>query len=364
MMTLETSLIPNLIVETVDTNKENVIGDNDNNDNHKVEDKSFSTTKEEVMGDNNVKNESFDIKEYIGDNMEDGSLDTNEVIEENMENETESLDEKEEVIGDSMEDDYFDDDDETEDGSLDTNKVIEENMEDEPKSLDEKEEMIGDETEDIYFDNMEDPDERNESQSTSSINPYHNVTSSTNYTSKKPKFIFGHTTGHSGSSTVSRSLASATGCSWNVDPKFERRHPSEVSSYHSRMIHEPEDGSDCPLLDGRLMPMLEKLIKLKAKREKIDQSDVTYLDLGHFHNRFRTLECLADRLQDQVTFIKIRRNRYAIAMSFSKDFMTPCKSSKESKVLIDVPEGKQLSPALSICPRSDERIGGNEFTSF
>ena len=186
---------------------------------------------------------------------------------------------------------------------------------------------------------------------------HHNVSASSFSSSHKPRFIFGHSTGHAGSSSVMSALKDAKGCPWHLTSRFERHHPVERSSYHNKQLTDTND-LDCGIFDNKVLPMFSKLIEREAKKLNVEKRDMTYLDMGHFHNRFRTLECLADRLGEQLTFVKVRRNRYAIANSFASSFITPCMSSPQSKWLNpNITEDKTLHPALTICPRSDELIG-------
>lgn len=68
------------------------------------------------------------------------------------------------------------------------------------------------------------------------------------------------------------------------------------------------------------------------------------LDLGHFHNRgVAVLQCLADVLGPQGVFIRIRRNRHDVAMSFSSHYYTPCMTSDN------------IHPQVSVCPHSQEK---------
>lgn len=70
----------------------------------------------------------------------------------------------------------------------------------------------------------------------------------------------------------------------------------------------------------------------------------TLLDLGHFHNRgVAVLQCLADVLGPQGVFIRIRRNRHDVAMSFSSHYYTPCMTSDN------------IHPQVSVCPHSQEK---------
>ncbi|KAL3778945.1 hypothetical protein HJC23_001246 [Cyclotella cryptica] len=51
--------------------------------------------------------------------------------------------------------------------------------------------------------------------------------------------------------------------------------------------------------------------------EGLNDGGIAFIDLGHFHNGGRTLECLAKELGERSLFIHIRRNRYSIARSFT-----------------------------------------------
>ena len=105
-----------------------------------------------------------------------------------------------------------------------------------------------------------------------------------------PRYIFGHSTGHSGSTTSHATLREARCCPWSL--------PS-VSSFEKIFQFErpPPEDDDCTTTRTKLIPMLESLIG----REPIA---TTYLDMGHYRNRGRTLECLAEhtRLGEAVSF--------------------------------------------------------------
>ena len=121
---------------------------------------------------------------------------------------------------------------------------------------------------------------------------------------------------------------------------------------------ETRTNDHCGIFDNIVLPMFSKLIERQANISNVEKREITYLDMGHAHNRFRTLECIADRLGEQVTFVKVRRNRYAIANSFASRFITPCLTSPQSKwPNRKITEHKKLHPKLTICPRSDELIG-------
>jgi hypothetical protein len=162
----------------------------------------------------------------------------------------------------------------------------------------------------------------------------------------KPHFILGFPTGHSGSTSIDRGLRNAD-CGWNVVGEFELVDPSEKTGIENNVSgvslaqKSSQNDFDCSFTDEIVLP----LIKARGRGTK----NYTYVDMGHFHNGFRTLECLANRLGKQVTFVRIRRNRYSIANSFATEFDTPCVTS---------PRSINLSmPQVAVCPRSDEGIG-------
>eukprot|EP00804_Cyclotella_cryptica_P007042 CCRYP_019908-RA/>CCRYP_019908-RA protein AED:0.03 eAED:0.03 QI:70/1/1/1/1/1/2/55/539 len=142
---------------------------------------------------------------------------------------------------------------------------------------------------------------------------------------KSPIFLFGHSTGHSGSGTFHESM-SQPGCPWNVTvDKFEYTVKEE-----RKLIHDTK----CSLTHNKLIPRIISLIKnsksvvdddrisspsesIAMQREGINPGGIAYIDLGHFHNGGRTLECLAKELGERSVFIHIRRNRYSIARSFT-----------------------------------------------
>ena len=83
---------------------------------------------------------------------------------------------------------------------------------------------------------------------------------------------------------------------------------------------------------------------------------------GHFHNRGRTLECLAKHLRDRVVFVHVRRNRYSIARSFEDSMSRLTSKYPEMKITPcisrNVIGGQDLGhPHVSICPRSTENAG-------
>ena len=155
-----------------------------------------------------------------------------------------------------------------------------------------------------------------------------------------PRYIFGHSTGHSGSTTSHATLREARCCPWSL--------PS-VSSFEKIFQFErpPPEDDDCTTTRTKLIPMLESLIG----REPIA---TTYLDMGHYRNRGRTLECLAEHTRPgEAVFLHLRRDRYAVANSFinSRGINTPC------TVAMDVVHGKPRRPSVALCPHSGEKMG-------
>lgn len=158
------------------------------------------------------------------------------------------------------------------------------------------------------------------------------------------QFIFGHSTGHSGSTTVHDALKQG-GCPWDghMLNMFERT-PERKKEWDF-------DG-DCERTRSAILPFFETKIDAKFGDAAAIEggSGATYIDLGHFHNRGRVLECLAEILGERATFVRIRRNRYSVANSFLSHrvgFQTTC--------MVDTRGMK--SPTVSLCPRSGERAG-------
>lgn len=140
------------------------------------------------------------------------------------------------------------------------------------------------------------------------------------------KFILGVSTGHSGSTTAHNTIL-RPGCPGQQVRAFEGTMAwGELNWNHTSY------NQTCERVKASLIPRLYQLAQNK-----------TLIDLGHYHNRGRAvLECLADWLEE-TAFVRIRRNRYDIAMSYSSKYYTPCLSSTE------------IHPESSICPHSIER---------
>jgi hypothetical protein len=147
---------------------------------------------------------------------------------------------------------------------------------------------------------------------------------------ESPQYVFGVSTGHAGSTTAHAILGNASSCPGPINAQFEIKGPKE-----SEQEFEAEEDL-CKYTRKTLLPFFE------TKRPHMG----TYMDLGHFHNRGPVLECMA-KLLDKATFVLLRRNRHDIAISFSKQFSTPCLNA----------EPKMRHPAISYCPHSEERNG-------
>jgi len=174
---------------------------------------------------------------------------------------------------------------------------------------------------------------------------------------KYPQFILGYSTGHSGSTTVQASLLNAKGCNRSLTGKFEKVLPIERNGILSEIGAEVRK-FDCGFTIDTVLPFLRENARNFALRDGMsDVQQATYVDMGHFHNRGRILECLADQLKEQVMFVRIRRNRYAIAKSFANISITPCVTSLHNDQLTPLSHKKRVHPSIAVCPRSDEGTG-------
>jgi hypothetical protein len=151
---------------------------------------------------------------------------------------------------------------------------------------------------------------------------------------KLPRFIFGHSTGHSGSTTAHMILKQA-GCPFEMNGNFER-----VPKGMIQWSHDPE----CRKVKKNLV----KFHKSSIPKKDAAKRNVTYIDLGHIYNRARIWECLADMYGDDMHILHIRRNRYQIAHSFAKEFATPCIWSNKNVT---------RHPHLAICPLESDGAG-------
>jgi hypothetical protein len=148
---------------------------------------------------------------------------------------------------------------------------------------------------------------------------------------KHPRFIFGHLTGHAGSTSSHASL-SKPGCLWETVNHFERMAPGEINWKGGDL--------DCNMTKNILIPELLTFIDKEANATGKSIDNTTFIDMGHWHNRGRVIECLADHFREQAAFVRIRRDRYSIANSFARQVQTPCM------------HGELRHSKVSICPRS------------
>lgn len=151
-----------------------------------------------------------------------------------------------------------------------------------------------------------------------------------------PDYILGLSTGHAGSTTYDAVLRqNSNACPWSIKGiagKFETTPKGERTQ-------RDDPSSRCNYTKSVLIPFLDR--KRRYSR--------TWIDLGHYHNSLPSgLECLAETLGNRLAFVRIRRNRYDIANSFSKEMQTSCIRSTTLK-----------HPSVSYCPHSSEvQIGG------
>lgn len=130
------------------------------------------------------------------------------------------------------------------------------------------------------------------------------------------RYILGVTTGHSGSTYAQKVLKNGIGCPFRVVGTFEQQAKDEQA------WNIPKDGTTW--CDQHVQPKLLPFLESKRRGTR------AYIDVGHFHNRGRTIECLAEALQEHVAFVRVRRNRYKIATSFIRTetrrgpIVTPC----------------------------------------
>jgi hypothetical protein len=188
----------------------------------------------------------------------------------------------------------------------------------------------------------------------------------------RPLFIFGHSTGHSGTGSFHSSLAQP-GCPWdnNTVETFE-------NTVEGEKVWPPDP--DCTLTWTKLVPFILSSIHNVTESgdregqdkhphqhqhqkgpDLMDMNNTTYIDLGHFHNRGRTIECLAKYFGEEAAFVHIRRNRYDIARSFlgkKGTRKTPCIiDSKMYEVEKLQTTRIKIHATVAVCPRSGENAG-------
>lgn len=161
-----------------------------------------------------------------------------------------------------------------------------------------------------------------------------------------PNFIFGHSTGHSGTGSFHIAMV-GPGCPWDISVNAFEDSLRSGTEQEKNWPYDP----NCSKVLSTLIPHIdEKVQRFRSRGEMSSNSTAVYIDGGHFHNYGRHMECLAKAYGDESAFIHIRRNRYDIARSFSQEIKrneTPC--------LRDRP--KLFHPGAAVCPRSTEDAG-------
>jgi hypothetical protein len=156
-----------------------------------------------------------------------------------------------------------------------------------------------------------------------------------------PKVLFGFSTGHVGTTTVEAVLGgNTTHCPWQERlGSFEYRFPDQ-----NLMINRSQE-EQCIWVQESIIPQLKPNVSASWP--------ATYVDMGHFNNLGYVLECLADSpmaAAGELAWVRIRRNRYDVARSFSAQFGSPCHDQQYTK------DGMhKRTPATSYCPHSQER---------
>ena len=100
----------------------------------------------------------------------------------------------------------------------------------------------------------------------------------------------------------------------------------------------------CSIVSSRSSGRLQLSTRAKGAPSRVGKG-ATWVDLGHYHNRGRVLECLAKLLGSEAVFVRVRRNRYDIAKSFEALAPTPCMRAEGNR-----------HPGSSECPHSREEI--------
>ena len=132
---------------------------------------------------------------------------------------------------------------------------------------------------------------------------------------RQPRFVFGHSTGHSGSTSLHAVLKA--GCSGSRAAKFEMTAMADN-------VSETWWGVDYPRCANTTRYLLPKIKKRIKKRVRVVDEDAVFVDMGHMHSRARVIECLVAVLGEDAAFVRIRRDRYAIERSFANKIETPC----------------------------------------
>ena len=174
------------------------------------------------------------------------------------------------------------------------------------------------------------------------------------YNNHAPEFVFGISTGHAGSGTSQVALITAR-CPWMVSGVFEYEAPGQEESTSS-LMGANQTGS-CRFALSKLIPLLESNRRegfLSTKKLNVTRQNVSlahpegaksvWIDMGHFQNRLPLgLDCMAEHSGSRAAFVRIRRDRYAIANSFAKKTETPC-----------FHEAGKKHPRRSYCPYGED----------
>lgn len=211
-------------------------------------------------------------------------------------------------------------------------------------------------------------------------------------TTPLPRFILGFSTGHTGSTSAQVMLK--TGCPWN-DKNISKKHdgggsllqffseafelsprPLRESYFHGN-LDAKDDSLSCQYTRDILLPfLLDNIHKsIQPQLQDIEMykeealSMTTFVDMGHFNNRGKALECLHKELATHtqspngpLTWIRIRRNRQSVAYSFAGESITPCLVDHNStptnteiyRELIPMKNKAHPHPVVATCPRSGE----------
>ena len=172
---------------------------------------------------------------------------------------------------------------------------------------------------------------------------------STNSRRRKPppKFILGFSTGHTGTTTAHHVLQ-------ENDPSKCPYAPT-TADFESIASGERFEDYDpvypCNFTDSVVIPHLQR--QLKNQQVHGDGGAGAFVDAGHFHNRGPVFECLAkSSIANDLAIIFIRRNRYHIARSFTRNRLTPCLRDATNDF-----DKSHHHPNIAYCPHSADGNG-------
>jgi hypothetical protein len=136
-------------------------------------------------------------------------------------------------------------------------------------------------------------------------------------------YVFGFSTGHAGSTTA-QAVLKKKGCPWEGTGIFEKRVRDErkATSFRIGTKRYNAEADKCSYTRDKVIPFLDEM-----------RGNKTWIDMGHYHNRGPILECFASLLGSSAAFVRIRRNRYDIAISHVRQYKehwniseAPCKA--------------------------------------